>query len=66
MIKPDWNDCDGHAELAKAKRKAKASLVHIVDYRGDDGWENAPERNREIVLACIHVLRDDLLAWARS
>jgi hypothetical protein len=60
-MKPDWKDCDGDAELAHAKRKAKATLAHILEdhYVGD-------QRLIPILINCLDALRDELLALARS
>jgi hypothetical protein len=66
MTALNWSDCNGAAELEHAKQQAKATLSHMLEYHGDLSWEDYPEGNREIVIACVMVLRDELVAWARE
>ena len=58
-IELDWNDCDGYAELAHAKRRAKADLDDYFanHYEWDD------ERYHELIFNALMVLRDELLPW---
>jgi hypothetical protein len=59
--KLDWNDYDGDAELARVKRKAKATLaLYLEHFEWDDGREG------QLVFEAVMVLRDELLAWARA
>jgi hypothetical protein len=66
MTALNWNDCNGDAELDHAKQRAKTTLAHMLECHGDLGWEEYPEGNRETVIACVMMLRDELIAWARD
>jgi hypothetical protein len=62
--KPDWNACGGDGELARAKQRAKADLVHYFENFHDLEWDD--ERDGPLVIAPVMMLSDELLAWAKK